>query len=86
MELFNDAGKNNNPIALWILAHFFANNSEPDLLYAKMYLEKVEESAEKQIGVLGNAQIKKDVSEYPSRISPLKSLSEDASLFEMSPN
>ena len=68
MELFNDAGKNNNPIALWILAHFFANNSEPDLLYAKMYLEKVEESAEKQIGVLGNAQIKKDVSDISERL------------------
>lgn len=68
MELFNDAGKNNNPIALWILAHFIANTSEPDLLCAKMYLEKVEELAEKQVGVLGNAQNKKDVSDIRERL------------------
>ncbi len=68
MELFNDAGENNNPIALWILAHFFANTSEPDLLCAKMYLEKVEELAEKQVGVLGNAQIKKDVSDISEKL------------------
>lgn len=68
MELFNDAGENNNPIALWMLAHFFANIPEPDLLCAKMYLKKVEELAEKQVGVLGNAQIKKDISDVDERL------------------
>ncbi len=68
MELFNDTGENNNPIALWMLAHFFANIPEPDLLCAKMYLKKVEELAEKQVGVLGNAQIKKDISDVDERL------------------
>lgn len=68
MELFHDAGKNNNPIALWILAHFIANTSEPDLLCAKMYLEKVEELAEKQVGFLGNAQMKKDLSDICEKL------------------
>lgn len=68
MELFNDAGKNNNPIALWILAHFFANIDEPDLLCAKMYLEKVEELAEKRVGFLGNTQIKRDMSDVNERL------------------
>lgn len=68
MELFNDAGKNNNPIALWILAHFFANTSEPDLLCAKTYLTKMEELAEKQVGVFGNVQIKKDVFDISEKL------------------
>jgi hypothetical protein len=68
MELFNDAGKNNNPVALWILAHFFTNSDEPDLLCAKMYLEKVEKLAEKQVGFLGNTQIKRDMSDVNERL------------------
>ena len=68
IELFNDAGENNNPVALWILAHFFANSAEPDLLCAKRYLEKVEELAEKQVGILGNTQIKRDISDVSERL------------------
>lgn len=68
MKLFNNAGENNNPIALWMLAHFFANITEPDLLRAKAYLKKVEELAEKQVGVLGNVQIKKDISDINERL------------------
>lgn len=68
MKLFNDAGEHNNPIALWILAHFIANNSESDLLCAKMYLEKAEEIAKKQVGALGNDQIKKDMSDINEKL------------------
>lgn len=68
MKLFNDAGENNNPIALWILAHFFANNSEPDLLCAKWYLERAEELAEKRVGALGSAQIQKDLFDISEKL------------------
>lgn len=68
IELFNDAGKNNNPIALWVLANFLANASEPDLLCAKRYLEKMEELAEKQVGGVGNTQIKKNMSDISERL------------------
>ncbi len=68
MELFNHAGENDNPIALWILARFLVNTSEPDLLCAKMYIEKMEELVEKQVGVLGNAQIKKDAADIREKL------------------
>lgn len=68
LELFHDAGKNHNPVAFWILARFYADCDEPDLLRAKMYLEKAEEFAEKQVGILGNAQIKRDISDISERL------------------
>ena len=63
LDLFTSASQKDSPVAIWILAHFYAFCDEPDLLYAKLSLEKVEELAEKQVGFLGNDQIKQDIAD-----------------------
>ena len=68
IELLYSAGENDNPIALWMLARLFLNYSEPDLLRAKMYLEKAIELANKQVGAFSNAQINKDMSDICERL------------------
>ena len=68
LELFSESGKNDNPVALWILARFIANQANPDLLHAKILLDKVEEIAAKQVGGLGNDQIKNDALKINERL------------------
>lgn len=53
VELLDKAGENNNPVALWMLANLFANSNEPDLLRAKITLDRAMAIAEKQVGLLG---------------------------------
>lgn len=68
MELFENSARNNNPVALWILAHFIADQDEPDLPMAKLFLDKVEDIASKQVGRLANDQIKKDIFKVNERL------------------
>ena len=68
LELFSESGKNDNPVALWMLARFIANQANSDLLHAKILLDKVEEIAAKQVGGLGNDQIKKDALRINERL------------------
>lgn len=68
LELFCSASEENIPVALWIMARFFANSSEPDLLRAKLYIEKSIEIAEKQVGSVGGSQIEKDMFDINKRL------------------
>jgi len=68
MELFENSAKKNNPVALWILAHYIADRDEPDLHMAKLFLDKVEDIASKQVGRLTNDQIKKDIFKVNERL------------------
>ena len=61
MDLFKSASQKDNPVAIWIMARYYAFCDEPDLLYAKISLEKVKELVEKQVGFLGNDKIKQDI-------------------------
>lgn len=68
LEFFASSSEKDNPVALWILAHFIAAQSNPDLLYAKHCLDKVEEMAMKQVGGLNCQQIQRDVFDVETRL------------------
>lgn len=67
-ELFASSLEKDNPVALWILAHFILEQSNPDLFDAKLCLEKVEEIAMKQVGGLKCQQIKMDVFDVETKL------------------
>lgn len=67
-ELFASSSEKDNPVALWIIAHFIMTQSNPNLLYAKHCLDKVEEIAMKQVGGLNCQHIQRDVFDVETRI------------------
>ena len=67
-ELLNIASKDNNPVALWMFANFYANYPESDLFRAKNYIEKAIEVAQKQVGDLSNTQIEEDMTNISKKL------------------
>lgn len=67
-ELLIDASNDYNPVALWMLANYYANCPEPDLFRANAYIEKAIEVAQKQVGDLSNTHIGKDMSNISRKL------------------
>lgn len=68
LELFCASAACDNPIALWLVACFVANQEQPDLQYAVVCLEKMEQIVKEQVGCLANQQIERSVAEIKEKL------------------